>query len=40
MEDQAAAIVAMNKVRHPGFVPGGAALDIVADATGSGARYG
>ncbi len=32
MEAQAAAIVAMNKVRHPGFVPGGAALDVVAGA--------
>lgn len=31
MESQADAIVAMNRVRHPGFVPGGAALDIVAE---------
>ncbi len=36
MEGQAEAIVAMNRVRHPGFVPGGAALDVVA----SGARNG
>lgn len=36
MESQADAIVAMNGVRHPGFVPGGAALDIVADAGGLG----
>lgn len=35
MESRADAIVAMNKVRHPGFVAGGAALDIVADAIGS-----
>jgi prophage DNA circulation protein len=39
MEASADAIVAMNNVRHPGFVAGGAALDIVADAAG-GARYG
>ena len=30
MEGQAEAIVAMNRVRHPGFVRGGKALDIVA----------
>jgi len=30
MEGQADAIVAMNRVRHPGFVRGGKALDIVA----------
>lgn len=39
MEAQADAIVAMNKVRHPGFVPGGAALDIVASAEEA-RRYG
>lgn len=36
MEGQADAIVAMNRVRHPGFVRGGKALDIVAAEVGNG----
>lgn len=36
MAEQADAIVAMNRVRHPGFVRGGVALDVVA----SGVRNG
>lgn len=34
MEAQADAITMMNRVRHPGFVPGGKALDIVASEEG------
>jgi prophage DNA circulation protein len=40
MEPQAAAIVSMNRVRHPGFVPGGAALDIVAASPTTGGARG
>ncbi len=36
MEEQAGAIVAMNKVRHPGFVRGGVALDVIASETRNG----
>lgn len=35
MEAMAVAIVAMNRVRHPGFVPGGAAIDVVASPAGA-----
>lgn len=34
MEPMAIAIAAMNRVRHPGFVPGGAAIDVVASNAG------